>query len=121
MPWFKVDDTFAYHTKVVRAGNAAIGLWVRAGSWAMQQLTDGFVPRDVARTLGTAKEAQRLIDVGLWVEMDGGYLFHQWDEPGRQPSRAQVETERQAARDRQRRARTAAAQRRAKGGGDADA
>ena len=23
MPWFRVDDTFAHHTKVMAAGNAA--------------------------------------------------------------------------------------------------
>jgi len=43
MPWFKVDDTLAFHAKVVAAGNAAMGLWVRAGAHSMQQLTDGFI------------------------------------------------------------------------------
>ena len=36
MPWFNVDDGFAFHRKAVRAGNAAIGLWTRAGSWWMR-------------------------------------------------------------------------------------
>lgn len=93
MPWFKVDDSLAFHAKVMRAGNAAMGLWVRAGSYAAQHLTDGRVERHVARTLGTAGEARRLVDVGLWVEHDDGYVFHEWDE--RQPSRVDVLDRRQ--------------------------
>jgi len=103
MPWFKVDDTFAYHAKVMAAGNAAVGLWVRAGAWAMQQLTDGFVPTHVVLSLGTVKEARRLVEVGLWIEKDDGYAFHQWAP--RQPSRMQVLADREAAAERQRKAR----------------
>lgn len=106
MPWFKVDDTFSHHAKVLAAGNGAIGLWCRAGAWSMQQLTDGFVPMHVVRQLGTRAEAKRLCDAGLWVEKDDGYLFHEWDQ--RQPSRAQVHADREAAAERQRKAREAA-------------
>lgn len=120
MTWFKVDDTLSHHAKVIAAGNAAMGLWVRAGAWSMQQLTDGFVPTNVARTLGTANEARRLVKAGLWLEHDGGYLFHQFTGEGRQRARIDVEAEREAARERQRRAREAAAlSRRDKGVTDA--
>lgn len=118
MPWFRVDDNFSHHAKVMAAGNAACGLWVRAGAWSMQQLTDGFVPSHVARQLGTAKEAARLVEVGLWIDQGDGYLFHEWS--GRQPSRVQVEAEREAARERQRKAREAARSRRDKSKGEAD-
>lgn len=94
MPWFKVDDTLAFHGKTVAAGNAAMGLWVRAGSWSMQQLTDGFVPNHIARQLGTRSEAKRLVDSGLWDQKDDGYLFHEWSQ--RQPSRAKVHSDREA-------------------------
>lgn len=110
VPWFKVDDTFGHHAKVMAAGNAAIGLWVRAGAWSMQQLTDGFVPTHVARQLGTRPEAKRLCDAGLWLEKDDGYLFHEWEQ--RQPSRAQVHADREAASERQRKAREAAKKKR---------
>lgn len=110
MTWFKVDDTLAFHAKVLAAGNASIGLWCRAGAWSMQQLTDGFVPTQVARQLGTRAEAIRLVDVGLWEIKDDGYLFHEWDQ--RQPSRVQVNAEREAAAERQRRGREAARKRR---------
>lgn len=110
MPWFRVDDTFPHHAKVLAAGNAAVGLWARAGAWSMQQLTDGFVPTHVARTMGTPAEARRLVEAGLWHQEDDGYRFHQWE--GRQPSRAKVEADRHAATERQRKARDAAKSRR---------
>jgi hypothetical protein len=94
MPWFRVDDTLAFHAKVMVAGNAAIGLWTRAGAWSMQQLSDGFVPTHVARQLGTKAEAQRLVNAGLWLAKDDGYLFHEWAE--RQPSRARIMANREA-------------------------
>jgi hypothetical protein len=103
MPWFKVDDTFAMHPKVLMAGNSAVGLWVRAGSWSMQQLTDGRVPTLIARQFGSPADAKRLVDTGLWVEVDDGYEFHQWAE--RQPSRRHVEAERTAAAERKRKSR----------------
>jgi hypothetical protein len=78
MTWFKVDDTLAFHHKALKAGNAALGLWVRAGSWSSQQLTDGYIPEPVARQLGSEVQATRLVAAGLWLEADGGYQFHQW-------------------------------------------
>ena len=105
MPWFKVDDTLATHAKVVRAGNAAMGLWVRAGSWSASQLTDGFVPSDMIAVLGgRPSDARKLVEVGLWVGADGGYRFHQWQD--RQPSREETERKREEWRERQRKARS---------------
>lgn len=113
MPWFKVDDTLAFHSKALAAGNSAIGLWVRAGAWSMQTLSDGFIPTHVARQLGSRAEAKRLCDSGLWVEKDDGYLFHEWDQ--RQPSRAKVVSDREEGAERLREWR-----RRNKGKGETD-
>ena len=88
MPWFKVDDTLAFHTKTLAAGNAAMGLWVRAGAWSMQTLTDGFIPDSLARQLGTPKQARDLVAAGLWDKAPGGYQFHEWGD--RQPTAADV-------------------------------
>lgn len=103
MPWFKVDDTLALHHKTMAAGNAALGLWVRAGSWSMQTLSDGFIPDAVVSTLGTHGQAKRLVDSGLWERLPTGYAFHEWEQ--RQPTRAHVEAEREAWAERQRKAR----------------
>jgi hypothetical protein len=78
MTWFKVDDGLAFHAKVVQAGNPAMGLWVRAGSWSAQQLTDGFIPQQIALTLGTKGQAATLVTVGLWALVDSGYQIHDY-------------------------------------------
>lgn len=104
MVWFRVDDVLPFHARVIEAGNAAMGLWVRAGALSAGQLTDGFITTATARTLGTMKEIKRLVDVGLWLEVEGGYQFHAWAEDGtgtkRQPTRAEVESQRKAERER---------------------
>ena len=105
--WFKVDDNLAFHSKVMIAGNAALGLWVRAGSWSMQMLTDGYIPSAIVRQLGTESQARKLVEARLWETAPGGWRFHGWDE--RQPSRVSVEAAREKSRARQARAREAAA------------
>jgi hypothetical protein len=107
MPWFNVDDGFAFHRKSVRAGNAALGLWVRAGSWCAQQLTDGFVPAEMVEVLGTASQAGRLVSAGLWSEVEDGYQFHEWTESGRNPSRSEVLLRRKKEAEKKARARSA--------------
>lgn len=106
MPWFKVDDKLHSHKKVLRAGVDALGLWVLAGSWCMDQLTDGFIPDYVALRLDVAarERAERLVAAGLWevAEHDGdnGWQFHDWG--GYQPTREGVETKREYERDKKR-------------------
>lgn len=104
MPWFKVDDQLAMHIKTIEAGNAALGVWVRAGSWASANLTDGFVPESLMAALG-AREADvaALVRVGFWREVEGGWQFHDWDEY--QPTADSVRQEREAARQRKRKQR----------------
>lgn len=101
MTWFKVDDNLAFHRKTVAAGNAAMGLWVRAGAWSAQHLTDGFVPEHMLALLGTASQSKRLIKAGLWAEVDGGCQFHQWNEKGRQPTSQSVLADREKSAERQ--------------------
>lgn len=96
MTWFKVDDSFAFHRKIVAAGSA-LTLWVRAGAWCAQQLTDGRVPDEMVSLLGpkrgAERDASRLVEVGLWERVDGGFQFHDWQDY--QPTKAAVEHKRQ--------------------------
>ena len=79
MTWFKVDDQLAFHRKVVKAGNPAMGLWVRAGSWCAGAEQDGLVPDEIIAALGgTPAQAQRLTKTGLWHREPEGYRFHDW-------------------------------------------
>jgi hypothetical protein len=100
MTWFKVDDNLATHMKVIQAGNEAMGLWVRAGSWAAQQLTDGYVPNAIVALLGGTESAETLVNVGLWHIAQDGYEFNDWGIY--QPTRQSVMGEREAAKERQR-------------------
>ncbi len=80
MTYFKVDDHFHSHPKILDLGLEAIGLWTLAGSWSGEQLTDGFIPSSlIARLGGSPDTAQALVDAGLWEIAEGGYLFHDWD------------------------------------------
>lgn len=98
MTWFKVDDKLHDHRKARAAGATAMGVWVLAGSWSADNLTDGFIPATILQRWGRHREANRLVEVGLWHvdEQDGekGWRFHEWHE--RQPSRAQKLAERAA-------------------------
>ncbi len=51
MPWVRIDEKFARHPKVMRAGPLGIAMQVSALCYCNEHLTDGFVPRAVARTL----------------------------------------------------------------------
>jgi hypothetical protein len=110
MPWFLVDDKLHSHRKRYRAGVEAMGLWTIAGSWAADQLTDGFVPEYVVIGWGTKCKAHaaRLVTAGLWhpAEVDGepGWRFHEWSP--RNPTRAEVEQKRAEARERMRKNRS---------------
>lgn len=105
MVWFNVDDNLHDHPKARKAGLEAVGLWTVCGSFSSQYLTEGFVPGwKVEAYRNGLKLAQKLVDAGLWVyaEMDGeqGWRFHQWDQRNR--TKAQVEADKAANRERQR-------------------
>lgn len=104
MTWFKVDDGFADHPKVIRlqqekCWKGALALWTLAGSWSSRHLTDGRVPAIVVQRLGgTEQEARALVAAGLWSAEDGDYTFHDWT--AQNPSRETVEAKREAQRQR---------------------
>jgi hypothetical protein len=104
MTWFKVDDRFHGHPKAIRVSLASRGLWVVAGSWCAAQLTDGFVPSKMVVALGGRKrDAEALIECGLWVAAEGGYQFHDWLKY--QPSAAEMIAKRESEADRKRQSR----------------
>jgi len=95
MTWFKVDDSFHSHPKVLASRPAALGLWVVAGSWSSANLTGGFVSDQVVSRLvpGAAKLARELVTVGLWTRTKGGYQFHDWSDY--QPTKEEATTARE--------------------------
>ena len=73
MPWFRLDDSFHSHPKVIAAGNEATGLYVRCGSYAAEHLTDGFIPEHVALLYGSQALADTLVRTKLWRRVKGGW------------------------------------------------
>jgi hypothetical protein len=102
--WFKVDDGFHSSRKLLQIPKrqrwAAEGLWVHAGSWAGDNLTDGHIPDYIIAEWAPPPSAvEALVKVGLWDRTHGGFDFRNWAEY--QPSREDVEVERAANRARQ--------------------
>lgn len=114
MPWFVVDDSAHSHPKLVKAGNAAVGLWMRCGSYAAQHLTDGIVPAAIASMYGTGPQVTKLVKLGLWhpaghtcpecvQPAEGDYVMHDYHVYN--PTRRQVQDRRAKAAEKKRRQR----------------
>lgn len=81
-PHFGVSLAKAFDARVLEAGNAAMGLWVRAGAWCTEHRNGGHLPAAMARRMGTPAQVRKLLAVGLWVEAGDGYQFTTWAEDG---------------------------------------
>lgn len=96
MTWSKIDDGFFDHPKVLRAGEDAANLYVRALVWCNKHLTDGEIPREALRVLTSKrdaeKSAERLVAVGLWESTPDGWFVH--DFHAHNPKREEVEARR---------------------------
>lgn len=104
-----IDGGFDTHPKVVKAGNAAVGLWARCHSWATRQLMDGIVPDDIVSLYGSPVQRRKLIDTGLWhdapeqcdrcVVRPNAVTFHDWSQWNE--TRDRVVARRESAKKRQ--------------------
>lgn len=131
MTWVRIDDHFDEHPKLAEAGTICWGIWLAGIAYCNRNLTDGFIPWTVARSLGsweildverdeekgrkvwsigrtsgmggedmdTEWIIERLVFVGLWDQVDGGFRIHDYDDY--QPSKAEVMEERSKNKDRQ--------------------
>lgn len=88
MPWFRLDDSFDTHPKVLMAGNEAVGLYIRCGTYAARNLTDGFVGQEIVLLYGSDSLAATLVRVGLWHRARGGWNIHDYLDYN--PSREEV-------------------------------
>lgn len=107
MTWFKIDDGFSSHPKVMDVLDSehpadAIAVWTMAGSYCARHLTDGRITvkqlRRLCADLDHEAGARVLVEAGLWHEIEGGYEFHEWMD--HQPSRDEVESKRAKSRER---------------------
>ena len=109
MAWFKVDDGLHGHPKTRRAGLAAMGLWAVAAAYQAAYQLDGFVPAHYVVTWPSGRKlAGQLVAAGLWEPdthpVEGaGWAFHDFNDYN--PTVADWEAEKAAARERQRQSR----------------
>ena len=87
--WVRIDDNAPHHPKLRKAGPEAAWLWVAGLAHCNRFATDGRVDAldldvlypfadwnaDKLRRLAT-----RLVDVGLWLTVEGGYVIHDYAE-----------------------------------------
>jgi hypothetical protein len=116
MTWFRLDDDFADHDKVLAlesgpCPDAAIAAWTRCASWTSHADKGGFVPGPIALRYARMNETvlSELVRVGLWLPAHGGYQFHDWADYN--PSGERLEEKRRlaAARKAKHRAKLASA------------
>lgn len=103
MSWVKLDDQFFSHPKAREAGRDGALLFLAGLTYCARHLTDGKIPKTalgvVAAEAWTRPSfAARLVEVGLWHDMGDHYLAH--DYLDRNPTRAKVLGDREAARER---------------------
>jgi len=112
MPWVRFEDSFPLNRKIRRAGRDAYLLHFTATCFSARHLTDGHIDDrdfpDLAHEAMLTPEAAAtaltsLIDNGLVETTSTGWVIH--DFLDYQPSRAQVLSEREATRERQRQSR----------------
>ena len=110
MPYFGASDGLTFHAKIIKAGNEAVGAWVRAGAWSAnpENLTDGFIPIEVAHLIALPEVWARLLKANLCDLPTGeqeGYQLH--DYLDHNPTAVKARARLAAARDRTRRWREA--------------
>jgi hypothetical protein len=106
MNHFQMDDGTDTESRVMQAGTAAFGLYSRCGVWVSRNLTDGFVPVEVAGMYGTREWIERLVATGLWSPVDGGFGMPDYLEGHGNWSAERIRAHRAAAAERKARSRS---------------
>ena len=100
-PWIRLESGIAHHPKILdlierKAHRAALG-YVFGLTYCGAQETDGYIPAAALPLIHvTKKDAEHLIDVGLWEPAVRGYTVRGWLEY--QPSKAVWDSKREAGR-----------------------
>lgn len=101
MAWTRIDDEFRTNIKIRKAGPDGVLLYLFGLVYCNTNLTDGyidnvFLPQILADAFCKTPKAtvKKLIDCGLWIEIEGGYQVNDFLEYNF--SKEEVEKRRQA-------------------------
>lgn len=106
MDWVKLSTRYYDDPKVIAAGPEAEVLFTRALAYCGAHETDGVILDAALGRLmrrGARKAAERLVSVGLWCVIPGGWVIVSWADW--QTTAERIQADRAAARERQRRSR----------------
>jgi hypothetical protein len=115
MTWVKIDIGYLRHPKLSGLPTDAKVLHLASILWTAEHLTDGHVPHRSLTDLSqiadihprwAKRRAATLVEAGLWDLVPGGWHVHDFEEHNRTSTREYVQAEREAWRERQRRARS---------------
>lgn len=98
--WVKLDDQFPDHPKVLEVGPAAAWLYICGLAYASRYLTDGFIPTAEIKRIHRSISAKKLVGVGLWTHVEGGYRVADWLNCGLLSDQQALESVRSEARRR---------------------
>jgi hypothetical protein len=106
MTWYRTDDGEFLSAWVFEVGNEAYGAYQRLGGYAAQQLTDGVVPGEIAAMIaGPSRKVLPALEIVGRIRRDENGTVRLPHFLDLNPSRAQVEADRDSARRRQETAR----------------
>lgn len=85
LPWVRLETALPTNPKILALvedkAYQAISAYVCALSYSGAQGTDGFIPRAALPFIHARKvDAARLVDVGLWLEVAGGWDINGWHD-----------------------------------------
>lgn len=104
MPWVRLDDAYFSNGKPRGIGGKKRLLHLASACWSSANLSDGKVPKSIVSLLLAQAEVPKstvaaLVECDLWHDQGDHYLIHDWQDYIK--SKAQVLSERAAARERQ--------------------
>lgn len=103
LSWTRLDTGFFRNRKILQLrrlrNKDAVILWLEGLCYAGEQESSGLIHHEALDTFwcGNAKTASALVEVGLWVPVQEGWLMKNWAK--KQPTRLTSEERSQSARD----------------------
>jgi hypothetical protein len=85
LPWIRLENNLPQNPKILHLVDdkqyQAAFAYVCALTYSGYTGSDGFIPRAALRFVhARQRDAQALVDVGLWTECAGGWNIHGWGD-----------------------------------------
>jgi hypothetical protein len=112
MAWVRLESAFGTNPKTLELAHRkqwrAIVAYISGLGYSGQQGLDGFIPDNAMHIIhATNKDRDTLIEIGMWLPVEGGYEIHDWHDyqPTSEAVTARKQKAKQAAETRWKRSR----------------